>query len=402
MKGVLNMQSKDKIQEVLTRSVSRVMVRKSLTEKLRSGKRLRVKLGVDPTASNLHLGHSVVLRKLRQFQDLGHTAIFLVGDFTARIGDPSDKLSARKPLSEQEIADNMRMFKKQAGKVLDLDKTEVRYNSEWHKNMDFAELFEVMSRFTVNQMIERDMFKERLKKGKPLWVHELMYPILQGYDSVALQADVELGGTDQTFNMLAARTIQPYYRQPPQDILTVNLIEGTDGKDKMSMSLGNGINITDTPKEMFGKVMSIPDKLIIKYFTLLTDVPVYEIKNLEQGLKDGTNPRNVKFRLAEELVTMYHGKVNAIAAGKEFNKVFKDKKAPDKMPQLIIGADSMQLTEIIVKADLTGSKSEARRLVEQGGVYLDNKQIKDWNKKVTIKSDSVLKVGKRKFVKLVK
>ena len=402
MKGVLNMQSKDKIQEVLTRSVSHVMVRKSLTEKLRSGKRLRVKLGVDPTASNLHLGHSVVLRKLRQFQDLGHTAIFLVGDFTARIGDPSDKLSARKPLSEQEIADNMRMFKKQAGKVLDLDKTEVRYNSEWHKNMDFAELFEVMSRFTVNQMIERDMFKERLKKGKPLWVHELMYPILQGYDSVALQADVELGGTDQTFNMLAARTIQPYYRQPPQDILTVNLIEGTDGKDKMSMSLGNGINITDTPKEMFGKVMSIPDKLIIKYFTLLTDVPVYEIKNLEQGLKDGTNPRNVKFRLAEELVTMYHGKVNAIAAGKEFNKVFKDKKAPDKMPQLIIGADSMQLTEIIVKADLTGSKSEARRLVEQGGVYLDNKQIKDWNKKVTIKSDSVLKVGKRKFVKLVK
>ncbi|MBU0598067.1 tyrosine--tRNA ligase [Patescibacteria group bacterium] len=402
MKGVLNMQSKDKIQEVLTRSVSQVMVRKSLTEKLRSGKRLRVKLGVDPTASNLHLGHSVVLRKLRQFQDLGHTAIFLVGDFTARIGDPSDKLSARKPLSEQEIADNMRMFKKQAGKVLDLDKTEVRYNSEWHKNMDFAELFEVMSRFTVNQMIERDMFKERLKKGKPLWVHELMYPILQGYDSVALQADVELGGTDQTFNMLAARTIQPYYRQPPQDILTVNLIEGTDGKDKMSMSLGNGINITDTPKEMFGKVMSIPDKLIIKYFTLLTDVPVYEIKNLEQGLKDGTNPRNVKFRLAEELVTMYHGKVNAIAAGKEFNKVFKDKKAPDKMPQLIIGADSMQLTEIIVKADLTGSKSEARRLVEQGGVYLDNKQIKDWNKKVTIKSDSVLKVGKRKFVKLVK
>ena len=396
------MTQKEKIDELFGRGVVDVVVKKHLQDQIRTGKKLRVKLGVDPTAADLHLGHTVVLRKLKQFQNLGHTVIFLVGDFTARIGDPSDKLSARKPLTEEEIKTNVKSYQQQVGKVLDMDNVEFRYNSEWHNNMDFAELFQLTSLFTVNQMLERDMFQERIKRNKPLWIHEMLYPILQGYDSVALQADVELGGTDQTFNVLAARTIQPYYQQQPQDIMTVDLIEGTDGKQKMSMSLDNSIDLTDTAAEMFGKVMSIPDSLILKYFTLLTDVPLSEIKAFNDGMKKGDNPRGYKARLGKEIVTMYHSKKLATEAEKAFERTFKEKKTPEKIPTYTLKkAGSYGIVDMVMETKLASSKSEARRLVEQGGVRIDQKQVKKWDDKVSVKKDTILQVGKRKFIKFV-
>ena len=403
MKDIKTMNRGEKIKELLERGVEQIIVKESLAKKLVSGKCLRVKLGVDPTSPKIHLGHSVILRKLRAFQELGHQAVFLVGDFTAQIGDPSDKLSARKPLSRKEIQKNMEKYKEQVGKILDLSKVEIRYNSEWHSNMDFAELFEIMSQFTVNQMLERDMFQERMKKKKPLWLHELTYPLLQGYDSVALQADVELGGTDQTFNMLAARTIQPYYQQRPQDIMTTQLIEGVDGKEKMSKSVGNTIDLDDSSQEMFGKIMSIPDHLIIKYFTLLTDVPLDEIDDFDKAMKKDVNPRDYKVQLALELVGMYHSKSKALRAEAEFNRMFKEKKAPSKIPEYKIKKEGgYNITDVIAETGLASSKSEARRLVEQGAVEFDGMKITDWQKKVRVASGMVLKVGKRKFVKLVK
>jgi len=400
--GLSQMDKESKIKELLSRGVEQIIVKESLAKKLKSDKRLRVKLGVDPTSPKIHLGHSVILRKLRDFQDLGHQAIFLVGDFTAQIGDPSDKLSARKSLSRKEIQGNMKKYKEQVGKILDLSRVEIRYNSEWHSKMDFAELFEVMSRFTVNQMLERDMFQERMKKKKPLWIHELMYPILQGYDSVALRADVELGGTDQTFNMLAARTVQPYYQQRPQDIMTTSLIEGTDGQKKMSKSVGNTIDLDDSPQEMFGKVMSLPDHLIIKYFTLLTNASLNEINEFTRDLKSGKNPKGYKVKLALELVSMYHNKEKALGAETEFNRVFKEKKPPIKIPKHHLKKESYKVIDLMVETGLAPSKSEARRLVEQGGVQLNRVPVKDWDGVVVIKEGVILKVGKRRFVKLVK
>jgi len=394
------MNSKEKIKEVLGRGVEQVIVKDSLAKKLASGKKLRVKLGVDPTSPRLHLGHTVVLRKLKQFQALGHQVIFLVGDFTARIGDPSDKLSARKALMPKDIQKNMETYKKQVGKILDLSKAEFRFNTEWHINMDFAELFQLTSLFTVNQMLERDMFQQRMKKKKPLWIHELLYPLLQGYDSVALQANVEIGGTDQTFNMLTARTIQPYYQQSAQDIITCTLIEGTDGKEKMSKSIGNTIDILDKPENMYGKIMSLPDHVIIKFFRVLTDVPEKEISEFEKDMKNGANPRDCKAKLAKEIVTMYHGKSVALKAEKEFDQVFKDKKAPTEMPIFQAKKGSYSITDILQASKLVVSKSEARRLIEQGGVSFDNKVIKDWQAKVELKDGMVIKAGKRKFVRV--
>ncbi len=395
--------NKEAIKELLERGVADIVVKKSLAEKINSDKRLRVKLGVDPTSPNLHLGHTVVLRKLKQFQKLGHTVIFLVGDFTARIGDPSDKLSARKPLSNEDIERNMKQYTEQVGKVLDLDKVEVRHNSEWHNNMDFAELFQLTSMFTVNQMMERDMFQERMKKKKPLWIHEMLYPILQGYDSVALQSDIELGGTDQTFNVLTARTIQPRYDQDPQDIMTVELIEGTDGKDKMSKSVGNTIDLTDSPTEMFGKIMSIPDNLIVKYFTLLTDVLLTDIEDMKKAMASGDNPKDYKVKLGSEIVGMYHSADDAKKAVSEFDQVFKKKQKPTDIPEHPIKFEAaVHILDVVVESGLAPSKSAARRLIEQGAVQFDGMPMTDWKKKVRVVSGMVLQVGKRKFVKFVK
>ncbi|XOU94236.1 MAG: tyrosine--tRNA ligase [Candidatus Kerfeldbacteria bacterium] len=393
----------EKIEELLKRGVDQVIVNKSLTNKLESGKKLRIKLGVDATAPKLHLGHTVVLRKLKQFMELGHQVIFLIGDFTAKIGDPSGKMSARKPITTEEIKKNMKSYKKQVGKVLDLSKVEFKQNSEWHNNMDFAELFELASLFTVNQILERDMFKKRIQQKKPLWIHELLYPILQGYDSVALRSDVELGGTDQTFNMLAAREIQPSYNQAPQDIMTSQLLEGTDGKEKMSKSIGNTIDLDDTAKDMFGKTMSIPDDLIIKYFTLLTDVSLKDIESFTKGMKKGDNPRDYKVKLARELVTIYYSEKEADKAEDEFNKMFKEKENPDSMPEYKIGKeDNYTLLDVVAESGLVNSKSDARRMIEQGAVKFDGMQITDWKEKVRVLDGMVLQVGKRKFVKIVK
>ncbi|MDP2685202.1 MAG: tyrosine--tRNA ligase [bacterium] len=397
------MKNQEKIDELLTRGVEQIIVKKELTHKIKSGKKLRIKLGVDATAPKMHLGHTVVLRKLKQFMELGHQVIFLVGDFTAKIGDPSDKLSARKSLTDQEIKANMKDYKQQVGMVLDLKKVEFRYNSEWHGNMDFAELFELASLFTVNQMLERDMFQKRMKLGKPLWVHELLYPILQGYDSVALQADVELGGTDQTFNILAAREIQPAYNQTPQNIMTMQLLEGTDGKEKMSKSIGNTINLDESPKEMYGKTMSIPDGLILKYFTLLTDVPLKDIEGFGKEIKKGANPKDYKVILAKELVGIYHNKEKADKAEQEFKSMFKDKKNPTKMDEFKIKKEGdFTILEVVSESGLVTSNNEARRMIEQGAVKFDGLQIRDIKKKVRVVSGMVLQVGKRKFVQLVK
>ncbi len=388
------------IKQILERGVDTITVKKSIKEKLSSGKRLRVKLGVDPTSPRIHLGHAVVLRKLRQFQEAGHVAIFLVGDFTARIGDPTDKLSARQPLADDEIKKNMELYKEQAGKILNLDAVELRFNSEWHIAMDFRELFEVMSRFTVNQMIERNLFERRLQKEKPLWIHELMYPILQAYDSVALQADIELGGTDQTFNMLQARTLQPFYQQAPQDIMTMPLIPGTDGTEKMSKSVGNTIDILDSPDNMFGKIMSIPDSLIIDYFRLLTDVPDKQIAVHQADMVQGANPRDLKFSLASAIVTDLHDAAAADAAGKEFERVFQQKKKPTDMPTYPLPrAGEYGVVDILTETKIAQSNGQARRLVEQGAVRIDDEKVTDWQAQIHIEPGTVLQAGKRKFIR---
>jgi tyrosyl-tRNA synthetase len=397
------MDKSTKIKELLNRGVQEVIVKEELEAKLKSGQKLRVKLGVDPTSPLLHLGHTVVLRKLKQFQDLGHQVIFLIGDFTARVGDPTDKQAARKPLGEKEIEKNIATYKEQVGRILDLSKVEMRHNLEWYGEMDLAELIQLLSLFSANQMLERDMFQKRLNQKKPVWIHELIYPVLQGYDSVALRSDVELGGTDQTFNMLTARTVQPSYSQKAQDIMTVKILEGTDGKEKMSKSLGNTINLDDSPDDMYGKTMSIHDGLIMKYFELLTDVPLEEIAQYERAISGGVNPKNYKSRLAKEVVAMYHGSQAAERADKEFTKVFSEKGSPSQIPEYKLKKEGkFSILDIITETKCAPSKSEARRLVEQGGVVFNDEIVKNWRQEVEVKSGVLLKVGKRKFVRLIK
>lgn len=366
----------DILDDLVHRGVAQIIVRESLAEKLRSRKPLRIKLGIDPTAPFLHIGHAVILRAMRKLQDAGHTIIFLVGDFTARIGDPSGKEKARKPLTDKDITANMKSYRTQAGMILDLKKTEFRYNSEWWKNMDFAELFDILSLFSVQRMLERDMFQLRIKKDRPIWIHELLYPVMQGYDSVALKADVELGGTDQTFNLLAGRVVQPRYGQVAQDVITFDLLEGLDGKDKMSMSIGNTINLTDTAEEMYGKTMSVPDSLILKYFRLCTDVPEDEVKQLEQDMKKGANPKTIKERLAGELVTLYHGKAKADKAHIAFQNVYGKKGTPDKVDT--VTSEPLNVTSAVAKL-FSVSKTEARRLVMQKSVHVNDVLVTDPN-----------------------
>jgi len=394
--------SQEAIHALLTRSVSDVIVRKTLAEKLASGKRLRIKLGVDPTSPYMHLGHAVVLRKLKAFQDAGHVVVFLIGDFTARIGDPSEKEHARKPLTEKEIEKNIERYKEQVGKVLDLKKTEFRKNSEWYKNLDFAELFDILSLFSVQQMMERDMFQTRVKKNRPVWVHELMYPIMQGYDSVALRADVELGGTDQTFNMLAARVIQPHYGEEPQDIMTCQLLEGLDGKEKMSKSLGNTVDLIDEPENMYGKIMSLPDSLIIRYFSLVTDVPEKDIQEYERAMKAGENPKTYKERLAHDIVKQYHGEKLAAKAAEAFTRQFTEKKEPEDMPEypILLGKESIDIVAAMRSADIAPSNTESRRLLQQGAVFVDGKKVTDPKHQIH-GSTVVLKVG-RKYRRLTR
>jgi len=403
VRGKLKMMTEKerKIEELLTKGVEEIIEKDSLRRKLNSGRRLRIKHGVDPTTTDLHLGYAVVYEKLRQFQDLGHKVIFLIGDFTGRFGDPTDKSSTRKMRDKKVVRGMAKNYIRQATKILKKSNLEVRYNSEWFDKMSAEDLLKLMSHFTTRRILERDMFQEREKKGLEIGLHEPVYPVLQAYDSVALKADVEVGGSDQLFNCLKGRELQKKFNQPPQDVLTTKLLIGTDGKEKMSQSLGNYIGIEEKPNEQYGKVMSIPDSLIIHYFKLVTRVSLEEVKQWEKMLEDKKIPPQIlKKKLAREIVSIYHGKEQAEKAEKEFNRVFKEKKLPSKINKAFVKEGKMDILDLLNKTKMASSKSEAKRLILQGGVKIDGATQKDWRKTVEVRKGMVIQVGKRKFLKI--
>ena len=376
-------------------------LRKKLERAEKTGKPLRVKLGLDPTAPDIHVGHTVVIRKLKAFQDLGHTVIFLIGDFTGMIGDPSGKNVTRPPLSREEINVNAETYKRQMFKLLDPEKTELRFNGEWLDKFTAADFVKLCAKTTVKQILERDDFTKRMADEKPISLHELLYPLVQGYDSVALNADVELGGTDQKFNLLMGRNLQREYDQEPQVIITTPLLEGLDGVQKMSKSLGNYIGIEDAPNEMFGKIMSISDELMWKYYELLTDLAPSEISNLKSEIADGRNPRDLKVDLAKLIIADFHSQSDATAAEEDFVKRFVQKEVPDEVEEKHVAAGTYVLSQLLADVGLAASKGEARRLIEQGGVKVNNEKATASNAEITVVSDGVLlQVGKRKFLRV--
>lgn len=382
------------------RGISEIIDQKSFESRLKSGKKLRIKYGVDPTRPDIHLGHAVAMRKLRELQDDGHTIIFLIGDYTTKIGDPSGRNSARPVLSDVEIAVNAKTYFDQAGKIIDIKKTEIRYNSEWFSKMSFADILQLTGKFSVAQIIERDDFAKRLKSGQNLGVHELLYPLMQAHDSVALKADVEFGGTDQKFNMLAGRDLQKKMGQVPQDIVIVDLLVGLDGKIKMSKSADNYIGVTESPDSMFGKVMSIPDGLILDYFNLTTNLSEAEISKIKKELDGGANPRDIKLKLASEIVTLYHTKKDALKAEEEFINRFSKREMPTNIPEIHIPEKNMDLLTLITLADESLSKSDARRLIEQGGARIDGTKITDPAAAIGVKKGLVIQAGKLKVYKV--
>lgn len=370
-----------------------------LAQSDKTGKPLRIKLGLDPTAPDLHLGHTVVLNKMRQFQEMGHTVIFLIGDFTAMIGDPSGRNATRPALTREEIETNAQTYFRQASLVLDPDKTEIRYNSEWGDKLGARGMIQLAARYTVARMMERDDFTKRFKGGIPISVHEFLYPLMQGYDSVALESDLELGGTDQKFNLLVGRELQKEYGQAPQCILTTPLLEGLDGVDKMSKSKNNYIAITDEPDDMFGKVMSISDDLMWRYFELLSAQSMDWINSLRNECNSGRNPRDAKVLLATEIVTRFHGDQPAKKAVETFEARFRHGALPENMPEITIHGAPVGLAALIRQAGLAPSNSEAMRNIQQGGVRIDGDRIADRNMQVQAGS-FVLQVGKRKFARV--
>lgn len=366
-----------------------------------AGRKLRVKLGVDPTSTDLHIGHAVVFRKLKQFQDLGHQVVIIIGGFTATIGDPSGRNATRPPLTREEVSANAQTYLDQLGLVLDLDKTEVVNNADWLSKMDLTEVIRLASKVTANQLLAKEGFGERLEKQLPVAFHEMFYPLLQGYDSIAIKADVEFGGTDQRFNILQGRELQPLYGQEPQMAMLLPLLEGTDGVKKMSKSYGNYIALKEPPSDMFGKTMRIPDQLIVKYFELATTLTGKEIDDIKAHLESGGNPKDAKERLALQIVSQYHGADAAQAALSEWHKVHSEKQAPDEMPLHAMTAPT-QLFRLLVDCKMAGGTGEAKRLVQEGGVRLDGEQVKDPMQEVAVPPSSgrVLQVGRRKFVRL--
>ncbi len=378
-------------------------LRKKLERSHKTGKPLRVKLGLDPTAPDIHIGHTVVIRKLKAFQDLGHTVIFLIGDFTGMIGDPSGKNVTRPPLSREEINSNAETYKRQMFKLLDPEKTELRFNGEWMDKFTAADFVKLCARVTVKQILERDDFEKRLNAHTPISLHELLYPLTQGYDSVALEADVELGGTDQKFNLMVGRDLQREYGQEPQIVMTTPLLEGLDGVNKMSKSLNNYIGIDEAPNEMFGKVMSISDDLMWRYYELVTDLTPAEIADRRSQCDAGDiNPRNAKVALAKLIIQDFHSLEAAQLAEDEFNRRFVQKEVPDEVEERTIAAGSYSLAQLIADTGLAASKGEARRLIEQGGVKVNGEKATAANTEIAIDANGVLlQVGKRKFLKLV-
>lgn len=386
-----------KIEEILTRGVEEVIEVESLRKKLLSGKKLRIKFGIDPTGSQLHLGHAVPLRKLKQFQEMGHQAVLLIGDYTARIGDPTGRNETRPMLSASDIKKNMKTYLQQASKVIDLKKIEVRYNSEWYKDKGAAFLMELTSKFTVARILERDDFKKRLKEDSDIQMQEILYPLLQGYDSVALKADVEIGGTDQKFNLLMGRKVQKRYDLPEQDIMTIPLLEGMDGEKKMSKTYSNYVALEDSSEDMFGKIMSIPDKLIMKYFELCTDESMEKIENYKKLLQNGENPMKIKIELAKSVTKFYHGDKGAMLGEERFHKVFQERSRPQNIPELKPSAPD--IITVLVESKICKSTSEARQVIAQGGVKINDKKVQSIEEKV--KSGDVVQKGSRWFVKIV-
>jgi tyrosyl-tRNA synthetase len=391
---------------LLKRGVDGILLEGELRERLASGQRLRVKAGFDPTAPDLHLGHAVLITKMRQFQDLGHEVLFLIGDFTGMIGDPSGKNATRPPLSRDEIIENARTYEEQIYKILDPEKTLVMFNSSWMNEMTAADLIRLAAQHTVARMLERDDFQQRYRNEQPIAIHEFLYPLVQGYDSVAMRADVELGGTDQRFNMLVGRELQRAYGQPPQVVITLPILEGTDGAQKMSKSLGNYIGIAEPPEEQFGKLMSISDDLMWRYLELLSAEDMLTIDQWRKQIAEGLNPRDIKVRLAMEIVTRFHGSKEAEHAYQDFVTKFQKRAIPEDIPEQEVpsATASVSVSYVLKSSGLTTSTSEAIRLVKQGGVRIDGKRVEDPNEKITSGESRVIQVGRRRFarVKVVK
>lgn len=379
--------------------ISREELLKKFESSRAKNKPLRVKYGADPSAPDLHLGHTVPLRKLRQFQDLGHLVVFIIGDFTAKIGDPSHKSETRPMLSDEQIKQNALTYQEQVFKILDKSKTEVRYNSEWLAKMNAGDFLTLTSKYTVARILERDDFKKRYESGRPIAVVEFMYPLLQGWDSVIVKADVEIGGTDQTFNLLVGRELQNREGVAQQVVMTLPIIEGTDGVQKMSKSLGNHIGVKDSPKEMFGKIMSIPDALIERYFSFAANMTKEEMLEIKKELKSGANPRNLKARLGERMVELFHSKEAAAQAHAEFNEIFKNKGLPDEMPEFEI-KEPLDLISLLVHCGLAPSKSEARRAIEAGAVKINQEKAGDMKTILDLSKPVTLQNGKRKFARV--
>lgn len=376
--------------------------KKKLEKSVATNTPLIVKLGLDPTAPDIHLGHTVVLRKLKLFQDFGHKVIILIGDFTARIGDPTGKSVTRPPLTEEQVITNAKTYQEQIFKVLDPEKTEVRFNSEWLSKLDFADVLKLASKYTVARMLERDDFHKRYTEGRPISIHEFMYPLMQGYDSIALKADVEFGGTDQTFNLLMGRHLQGEEGMPEQTIITMPILEGLDGVQKMSKSLGNYIGISEAPAEMYGKAMSIPDELMMRYFMLVTDMSIEEQEQLAKDLESGTaHPRDVKMKLAHTIVRLYHGEEAANFGQEEFVRVFQKHAMPTDIPEykVAITEEPVFVPQLLSDAGLTASNGEARRSIKAGAFKIDGEKCNEEH--IVLKDGMVLQVGKRKFIKIV-
>jgi len=391
----------DQLTEI-RRGAEEILVEEELVERLETGRPLRVKAGFDPTAPDLHLGHTVLINKMRQFQELGHEVIFLIGDFTGMIGDPSGRNATRPPLTDEQIAENATTYKEQIFKILDPERTRVAFNSDWMGEFSGADLIRLASRHTVARMLERDDFRKRIDAGKSIAIHEFLYPLVQGYDSVALEADVELGGTDQKFNLLVGRQLQQAYGQKPQIVLTMPLLEGLDGVNKMSKSLGNYVGITDEPAEMFGKLMSVSDDLMWRYFELLSFRTTAEIDALRQQATDGMNPRDIKFLLAGELVARFHGEAAAADAKDSFIKRFKNNEIPNDLSELTVSAEDGRLgiANLLREAQLVASNGEAFRMIKQGAVRIDGERVEDGGLEIAAGTTHVYQVGKRKFARV--
>ncbi|MEW5925680.1 MAG: tyrosine--tRNA ligase, partial [Candidatus Zixiibacteriota bacterium] len=385
--------------EILPGDEFRTRLKKSIDE----NKPLRVKQGFDPTAPDIHLGHTVGIRKLKQFQELGHKIVLIIGDYTGLVGDPSGRSATRPQLSYDQIMTNAETYQKQFFKILDKSKTEIHYNGEWFKKMNFQEILGLASRFTVARILERDDFDKRFKANNPISIHELFYPLMQAYDSVAIRADVEIGATEQKFNLLTGRELQQDYGMEPQLILTMPVLVGVDGHNRMSKSLGNYIGIDEPPNEIFGKIMSIPDNLIYSYFELVTDVVADELENIKDSLRDeSVNPRDIKMKLGETIVEMYHTRNDAVGARDEFIRMFRHKQLPDEVPEFDCSefGDKVWIVKILTESGIVASNGEARRLIKGGGVSLDNEKVTDENLEITPEDGMLIKAGKRRFIKL--